>query len=595
MRLGGGTKIEAHRTLVRINAEMARHEAFDDLIRDLSGDYRYTSSIVRDLDEILPVLTEQVPVKEVWAEVEQHVRNIFPSINSENIDSEWLNALDDRDDSSVNALNDFVSLYIAHPVNVLAYAALFVYLEMLLSGDEATENYIRQLLKGNEREQEAVMMILDAAGSKDTRIIEKFRDELQTLATSPNFALRFIAQKMLREIGVSVSLRATTQSNLSPLFNLNLPPERDFDDVWKTETAVTGVQLLPKTKDSYEQLKIVLLELKVIASGIGLPIANVVERAAQIAARLGAQDEWCILGEQKMQNLFNGANIKTNTYRRPHATIARQALFHLVAELFDAGLLTDENMEHWKWILNYYDPQTFFNRPIARPRFIAPISDWAQRGFAKRAPAEIARDLNLYTENGVVIFGEYTKLKTLDWETPMVIRQSLICLENFQPEDEEERFFPRHLIVQIDGYPFQSGGDEADNATVVWHWERMSDSPYSQWVAFNPALARSLGWKPSAEKLFGWTNESGELMVWSVFWRDGLFEEQPPHLHNEVGEGWVVLGTLEALKEVRNHFKTQVKQKIRVEQKWRDDGEKHENSIIFEREIAESQTAQHEN
>ncbi len=594
MRLGGGTKIEAHRTLVEIGGERMRRQAFDDLIRDLSGDYRYTSSILLDLDDILPVLTEQIPVKEVWAEVEQYVQNIFSSVESETVDSEWLDALNDAEieDNPINALNDFVSSHIAHPVNVLAYAAQFVYLDLLLRDDEAAENYVRRLLGGNEREQEAVIMIVDAAGGKDKRIIEKFQDELQALAASSNFALRFIARTILSEIGISISLRTTTQSNASSLFKLILPSGRDFDEVWKTETVVAGGQILQSAKDSYEQLKIVLLELEVIASGTELPLPNVVERAAQIAARLAMQDEWCILGERKMQNLFNGANIKTNTYRKPHAIIARQALFHLVAELFDAGLLTDENLKHWKWLLDYYDPQTFFNRPVARPDFIAPISGWGQKAFIERQPAEIAEQLNLYAQDGTVVFGEYTKLKTLEWETPTVIRQSLICSKDFAPENEEERFFPRHLIVQIEDYPFKSGGDEAQNATVVWHWERMSDSPYTQWVAFNPELASTLGWNPSADKLFGWENESGEMMVWSVFWRDGLFDEQPPHFHNEVGEGWAVVGATQALKEITNHFKIPLNQKIRVEQHWRVDNEDYENSIVFEREVVENQSLQ---
>lgn len=585
----GSTKIEAHRILVRIGGESARRQALDDLIRDLSGAYRYTASIVRDLDEILPLLTEQVPVKEVWAEVEQHVHNIFPSVKPETVDPEWLNTLGDGEDSSINALNDFVSSYIAHPVNVLSYAALFVYLEILLSGDETTENYVRKLLRGSEREQEAVVMILDAAGCKDKRIIEKFRDELLTLVASPNFALRFAAQKMLGEIGVSVSLRATTQSNLSSLFNLSLPPGSDLEDIWKTETVTTGGQLLPNTKNSYEKLKIVLLELKVISSGTRLPLANVVERAAQIAADLASRDEWSVLGEDVARNRFDIVGLEY-TNRRSHAVMARHALFHLVADLFDAGLLADENLEHWKWILNYYDPQTFYNRPVIRPDFIVPISDWAHRSFAKHQPVETAEQVNLYTENGAVIFGEYTKLKTLEWETPTVIRQSLICSEDFQPKDEEERFFPSHLIVQIADYPFQSGGDDPENVTVVWHWERMSDSPYTQWLAFNPALANSLGWKPSAEKPFVWTNESGESMVWSVFWRDGLFDERPPHFHNEVGEGWVVVGTFKALEEIESYLGMLLTQKIRVEQRWRVEKEGYENSIVFERKVSENQS-----
>lgn len=590
MRLGGGTKIEAHKTLVEIGGEGMRRQAFDDLIKDLSGDYRYTSSILLDLEDVLSVLSEQIPTKEIWAEIEQYVQNTFSSVELETVDYEWLNMLNDTGiiDNSVNAMNDFVCLHVAHPVNVLAHAAQFVYLDLLLCGDNSAEDYIRRLISGNEREQEAAIMVVDAAGGKDERIIEKFKNKLRAFATSPNFALRFNAQKILGKVGVSVSLRATPESNSTAIFILNLPPGRSFEEVWKIEPDITQQDSLPDTNDSYQLLKIVLLELEAIASETTLPRTNIIERAAQITIALSAQDAWSTLGEQKMRNQFDAAGLKL-TYRRPRAIMARQALFHLVAELFDVGLLKEENLERLKWIFRYYDPKTFLHRPSVRPNFVAPISDWGQRAFVERKPAIIAEQLCLFTQQETVIFGEYTRVKTLEWETPTVIRQSLICSEEFALEDGEERFFPRHLIVQIDDYPFKSGEDNAKNATVVWHWEGMSDSPYEQWAAFNPELARSLNWKPSKDKILGWENECGELMVWSVFWRDGSFAEQPPHFHNEVGEGWVVIGTQNALEKVRNYFKAPLKQKIRVERQWRVDSKNLQSSIVFERKVIENQ------
>jgi hypothetical protein len=70
-----------------------------------------------------------------------------------------------------------------------------------------------------------------------------------------------------------------------------------------------------------------------------------------------------------------------------------------------------------------------------------------------------------------------------------------------------------------------------------------------------------------------------------------LFDEQPPHLHSEVGEGWAVVGTPAALEEIKNHFKIPLKQKIRVERHWRVDNEDHQNSVVSEREIPENQPA----
>lgn len=583
--LSGGTKIGAYKTLVKIEGEAIRRRAFDNLIRDLSGDYRYTSSIVRDLNEILPVLTAQVPEKEIWSEVEQYVQSIFSSVKPEEIDSAWLDLENENEipDTLVNGLQDFVAHHIAHPINILSYAAQFVFLELLLQGDQAAENTLNRLLLGNEREQEAVTMILDAASIKNPQIAGKFENGLLALSASPNMALRFVAYKLLGKIGISTTLRQKPKTDSLTLYNFELPPGRSTSQAFQTKTAETEYDFLPDTNDSYQLLKIVLMELEFIAAGAGLPRENVIERAAQIFAQVAAKDEWSLLGEQKMRNRFNVADLKYS-YRRPRATIAHFALFHLIAELFDAGYLASEHLDKWKWILQHYDPETFFLRPVSRPEFIAPISGWGQRDFVKREPAEIADEVKLFTKEGLVVFGEYTKVKSLEWETPTVIRQAMICPETHIPRNDRYRFFPAIPILQIADYPQQSN-DDGQYSILIWHWERMPNTPNAEWLAFNPEIARALGWKASADKPFRWLADDGEMMVWSVFWQDGLFQEQPPEFHNEVGEGFAVVGTLRALEEIKKYAQTALKQKIRVEEKWSVDGEKKKNSFVVEREI----------
>jgi hypothetical protein len=39
-------------------------------------------------------------------------------------------------------------------------------------------------------------------------------------------------------------------------------------------------------------------------------------------------------------------------------------------------------------------------------------------------------------------------------------------------------------------------------------------------------------------------------MVESVWWVDGLVDESPPHFEDEVGEGWLVVASAEAVSAI---------------------------------------------
>jgi hypothetical protein len=284
-----------------------------------------------------------------------------------------------------------------------------------------------------------------------------------------------------------------------------------------------------------------------------------------------------------MRSQFNGIGMKY-AYRRPRATIARHALFHLISELVNSGLLKSENLKDLKPVLQFYDPESFFNIPSVRPNFVAPLLGWEQQNFVDFQPAEVEKQVKRADENGLIILGEYSKIKLLDWELPTVIRQSLISDKNYILRDDENHFFPTHPAMHIANYPF-STFTQSINSTVVWQEGRIFDSPYADWLAFNPALARFLGWMPVKDKFLGWVNENGELMVWSIFWQDGLFEMSPPHSDEEVGIGWSVVATSNAFEEIKTYLIKPLKQNIRIEENWYKNRREQGKSLVLEREI----------
>jgi hypothetical protein len=95
--------------------------------------------------------------------------------------------------------------------------------------------------------------------------------------------------------------------------------------------------------------------------------------------------------------------------------------------------------------------------------------------------------------------------------------------------------------------------DELGDA-LVFNFTEPGDDPWSSLgAALNPLLARQLGWRPS-EGLLAWEDGDGRRMCWSIWWRDGHRDHRPPSFDDLVGEGWIVVATPEALRQLQDRF-----------------------------------------
>lgn len=202
VQLSGGTKIAAYKVLTAIDGDLARDQAFAHLVEDMTGTFRYPGYTVQNLDEILPLLTVKVPEEEVWLEIEPYVHSLFLGAEEEGPDSDLLEALRNSPDADtpIRGLADLLSLHIAHPIRVLSNPAQKAHIKLLMQGEQSSIDATRKLMEGSEREQECVLMVLDAASSRDPDIAIGFEDELRRFAESPNFAIRVVAQRVSQRV-----------------------------------------------------------------------------------------------------------------------------------------------------------------------------------------------------------------------------------------------------------------------------------------------------------------------------------------------------------------------------------------------------------
>ena len=238
----------------------------------------------------------------------------------------------------------------------------------------------------------------------------------------------------------------------------------------------------------------------------------------------------------------------------------------------------------WQWEELYHLPEMFFIKPVARPEFVIPISGERHRATFVAPPSEGKEEelLKLKTVDGLVIFGEYTKIKRLEWETPTVIRQSVLSIDAPNTSDGRYSFFHGKRFCLIQDYP-NLRIRKSHQPLIIWHEGHMFDSLGSQWLAFNPELAHAVGWTSDSNLLFGWVDEKGQPMVWSIWWENGLYQSPPPKFDDDVGEGWAVVGSVKALKVIATQIGNELTQYMRLEESQRVDGQRRSKVRSAER------------
>lgn len=580
--LSGGTKIKAFSVLTAVDGQEARSKAFDQLVEDLNDEYRYTGSIVQYLDEIVPLLLDPLPTKQIWDVIEPHVHTLFPAVGSGRSEKliKELSEIPENTTTSF-ALIEFAIVHMAHPVNLVANCFQRILIERLLLKDPRVIERLTDEFGSNERACETAVTIVEAASIKNAQLAAEFIDPLRKLIASPSFSLRLAAQKILKRLDIALPVKRQDSLEQSGIYEFALPPGRRTSEIWADEPLRSETEYLPDSDDPYELLKIVLPEFDFLAELSGISRDVLVQRGGMLARSLAGDDEWSRLGEKFMRYRFDRASLKF-TYRRPRATIARYALSYVIGELVDGNYLSPRVLRILIPILTYYDVDAYFFDPIARPSFVPAEIGYRNLSFEK--PEVLLERPLQKTDGGLVIFGEITNLRVLDWELPTETHRSQIGSEYLSPGSGEHDFFQRVAKCLRKDYP-RHEVDESTLSTVISHEGRWFESTNPEWLAFNPTLANELDWKVDDEKLLGWKDSEGKEMVWSVFWKDGLFQMAPPKIDQEVGEGWAVLGTADAYAQVQDRLANSLKQFASVKTHFKKDGEEFVEDASIQRDL----------
>jgi hypothetical protein len=563
----GGSRIAAFEALNRADPKRACSLVYETLVRDLTTEIRYPGETVLNLHAILPLITHDLPLHDIWIEIDGYIRHMFEtSPLSPDEPTQIRGAV--IEDTTSRAIADLLSMHINNPVSLVSLTAQRASANLLLLGNEDIQNALCDLLSKNESCQESVLIVLDAVSSKKSKLAANVQEVLERLSSSTNYAVRYISQKILHSIDGRPYELTGLAAPLPAIYRLLLPPARTTRGL---ETISEG-EPLPDSEDPALIVRPFDFQLEAIAEEAKFAKINVFYHAVQIMRQLEPERSWSAEGERRLRSNLDSIGLRL-PYHRPRAVLARRSVFHIVTELAEAKALDVVSLQKLEPVLRYYDPEFVLVEPSPRPSNVHSIAVGIQTSRREEEWLEETDNQlsTLFFKSGdTVILAERTMLRQLDWEKPTEARQSIIS--TFPPSNISNfNQLARRVTNKLMSEYGELKVDDKINVLIIQNVTYGFDSSGSDWLALNPFIGHRLGWQLSKEGLFRWVDVVGNTMVESLWWLDGQVEQSPPHLNNEVGEGWLVVASQSAWNLIKAKHGV-LRQIAKIERNiWRDD------------------------
>jgi hypothetical protein len=568
----GGTRLTALETLIHVNLADGRSLAYETLMQDMRSQPELARSIVLYLDRILPLLVDMVPVREVWDEVEEYTHALFESARLENYEACDLSDVPPKD-TIEQAIAELLGIHIGHPVSAMSQVTQHACSKLLIQNNLAMREVVKELLIGQEADQEHLLSVLDCVSDHAPDALIPLKQYIAALRQSPNYAIRETAHRVCIRLGDESNKESLHLSTAPAIYTMELPPHGRWSLARRGE--IVAHKPAPDTRDPVEIVRPFDIELSSVAQEAGFRHVNVCYRAVQIMHQLAPYESWSAKGETKLREYLESAGLKL-PFRRPRTQLARRAMFHIIAELVDTGILNTENLRDLEQVLRFYDPDMLLIQPSKRPSSIVSISGRDQdranyRKWLERVDEAITA-IALRTNDGGIILAEETHLQFTQGKMIEEIRQSTVCpivIPQPRVQDSWDSFFPAVPKSLVSEYEHLQVYD-VPLPLVLRHSAYGYDSPGSDWLALNPVIGKRLGWHYSQDGLFRWVDANGNIMVESVWWKDGTMGWYSSYSREENGEGWIVVASQAAINQISNYHLL-MKRQVMVERELYDE------------------------
>src|SRR3989339_316313 len=531
----GGSRHWACKAIVAIDPENGFDRSLEVLADDVMGS-DYVSEFHKALDEILPVITKEPDDQKMWSEIESFLsRLLIPKPTT------LMPPFKKEDDDSIPGELMLLLCCFANKRMCGLIATVFAY---NLVGSQNLQAKFKKLASGKYEEQSLFLETLGIAESVDFSQI--FATELQLLALSDNLFIRKEAVSQLEKLPDQFN-PLPVKKTLPKIYELELPVSKGFN---KPEE-LPGDKVVADTDNLYQLIGRYSDWLPLIAEQTGFQEGAILQRWGPLIDEEGI-DKTTTEYEEKVRTHRNAIELEFH-FPRPRFQVVVQSLGRLIAELKDAAALEDKDFPERYGVYDYTLQAKLKVTP--RPEWIIPMHEG--KLFLSGWVNDISSSERLHTKadrtiDNWVVAGEQTTLFHLGWGKPTETITTYMVLGGNLLHENNDPPIVRLNNCLMDEY-YESLEAEANNYITVFNYHDFRNpEKVAGWIAFNPAIARYLGWKPNTTEMFAWEDETGNLMAFSRYWRDGNIEMSIPKHDNEVGEGWYTLISENALAQLKN-------------------------------------------
>lgn len=529
----GGTRIDACKKLQEIDKDKGRDITFNLLADDIDKGYNY--SIMRYLDEIVPLMTEKVDYDLLFEERFAYMNRI---LRDNTVCAEDMPDIAPTCSSIVEAIEDWLLFLAETPVVCLSEAAMMILARLV---DKGRSDIIEKIKCESDSERRLLELGMYLKEMRSCRLSLLKQQALQS-AVSDNYLNRIYAKAILNDLKELVP--KPKFKPLSPTYQMSFAtkPKYDWGDVAEKKEGVRD------WNDSSSIMLVASHITRYLAYVTGFEQKAIEERAVSLMRKYGSVTEDNEREDKRIAKHYDSIGLRF-PYRRAHAMAALDGAYEAAAELIDGNAVNGRYDDDW---FLSYDFKVINLAIEEKPEFIQRIAEKECRSVPdvwdtdSRSSPRFGSEVNRY--KGMNVIGEFTHILKCEDKMPVEEYLSKISYDNVKTD--ADKFFGNSAYQQQSSKYLELGSD--DSQLIIFRGGYYSIASIKlRWIAINPAFALAMGWLPSETGIFAWDDIDGNRMVESVYWQNGNVNGRD-RSNYEASEGWLVVASDKAMQIIKS-------------------------------------------
>ena len=526
--LDGAQKAIVFCALKGIDRAEGVRRAREGFSKDLSAGKLSLSFLLPEIGEILDLLDVDWPGDVVAEAVNDYLEQVLAA-NPQALPYESLTG-SASSWSADQALCRFVAELLAFPVVDIAVAARRVLATYLSANGRGLISLLNNRPWWNPLQLEHLLVAVHVGTGSRSPQIADLREFVESLNHSGSLAVRSIARRICDEQGWV--WEDVTTASAHPVILLARNPSTHQE---------TGMVLGGDTTTAWNLHQALIQRLL----RTGLDKDELRSEFERLYWALEKEYPWA--NDTRLKRWMSG--LLARFWLSPEAIIGREAAMRVYGRRSLSGQVPPGAEIVYDSFYPIYDPQLEVHQATERPLELQAM-EWHFTANDEKVwrQGAGASEWSYYPDSvqGRSLIGERTWFVRPEWEWPREERYRGLIVEVLNEADKRALNSVFGLTYEM----YLDGRGQDVQQLIVLNNECQLVGPAYRWAAINTNFARALDWHPSPNVPFQWLDSAGNVMVESIYWKDGWIWIEPPRFES-LGEGWLVLASSVAIEAIR--------------------------------------------